>query len=103
MNDLYSCNKEVDAKYRGNTVHQIQEETRCSSAAAMELVHGMVLQEKETFSRNCEKILKDYSTNRDVHKYVAAAQQLVAANVQSLTNDERYSSANDRAAALPDG
>ena len=99
MNDLYSFNKELKDEFKGNTVYQIQVETHCSSAEAMRLVHRMVLQEKELFSRNCESILNNYPGLRG---YVETTKHIVAANVQSLNNDQRYRSANDRAAALPD-
>ena len=103
MNDLYSFNKEVDDEFRGNAVHQIQIETHCSSAEAMRMVHRMVQRERELFAQNCESILnrREYEYDPVVHRYVAAAKHLVAANVQCLTNDPRYRSANDRAAALP--
>lgn len=99
MNDLYSFNKELNDKYKGNTVHQIQAETHCSSSDAVHLVHRMVSIEKEHFERNCEAVLDRYNSNSNLGNFIEAAGYIVAANAHFLTFDERYRRANDRAAA----
>lgn len=59
MNDLFSFNKEVDDEFKGNSIHQIQVETSCSSRTAMDLVHQMVLIEKGLFDQNFQ-VLEAY-------------------------------------------